>query len=340
MTALSVVIITRNQEWNVDRLVQSVIERTSFLESREIVLVDSASSDRTTDIAARYPITVLKLRPDQLLTAAAGRYVGFRNTTGELVLFLDGDHELCEGWLQAGLDVMRKYPDVAVVSGQIHDVAPDHPASRPIACPPADATPLMTVVPHGGPAALYRRRVLDEVGPFNPYIISDEEPELCVRIRHHGYRVVRLERTVAHHYSVARDNIPQMYARWRKKLYVGSGQNLRYKWNTEYLLPYIRARGHGFVPLLVLLLGGLVLIGSLVSGKWRPFRLWAALLGAALGADAIRKRSAVAVVSSVLKRLFIAHGTVAGVLMTPYPPDTYPARLDVIKKAEQSVPIP
>ena len=97
MTELSVVLISKNQEWNIARLVESVLRETDALPSREIVLVDSASTDRTTEIAARYPIAVLKLCPEQRLTAAAGRYVGYKRTTGDLVLFLDGDMELVRG---------------------------------------------------------------------------------------------------------------------------------------------------------------------------------------------------------------------------------------------------
>jgi glycosyltransferase involved in cell wall biosynthesis len=91
MTELSVVLISKNQEWNIARLVESVLKETDRLPAREIVLVDSASTDRTIEIAAQYPISVLRLCPKQRLTAAAGRYVGTKQTRGGLVLFLDGD---------------------------------------------------------------------------------------------------------------------------------------------------------------------------------------------------------------------------------------------------------
>src|SRR5205814_10040498 len=42
-----------------------------------------------------------------------------------------------------------------------------------------------------GGAALYRRSVLEHVGTFNPYLFSDEEPELYIRIRHAGYQVLQ-----------------------------------------------------------------------------------------------------------------------------------------------------
>ena len=52
-----------------------------------------------------------------------------------------------------------------------------------------------------GGAAMYRRSTLEEVGPFNPWMHSDGEPELCVRIRHAGYRILKLGHPIAYHYS-------------------------------------------------------------------------------------------------------------------------------------------
>src|SRR3954447_26315916 len=99
MIQLSVVFITRNQAWNVRRLVESVLSQASPFLSIEIVLIDSASTDETVEIACEYPITVISLDADQRLTAAAGRHVGYQHVTGRFILFLDGDMELYPGWL-------------------------------------------------------------------------------------------------------------------------------------------------------------------------------------------------------------------------------------------------
>ena len=107
MAELSIVLISKNQAWNMSRLVESVLRNTTCVSSREIVLVDSASTDGTIEVASRYPIRILRLRPDQHLTPAAGRYIGYKHTSGELVLFLDGDMELCKGWLETGLQILE-----------------------------------------------------------------------------------------------------------------------------------------------------------------------------------------------------------------------------------------
>lgn len=117
MIELSVVVITKNQEWNVARLLESILEATSSVESREIILVDSASTDTTTEIASHYPVHVVRLHSNQHLCAAAGRYVGYHQTTDQFVLFVAGDMELCVGWFENALMVMKSNSDVAVVTG-------------------------------------------------------------------------------------------------------------------------------------------------------------------------------------------------------------------------------
>ncbi len=122
--ALSVVVIGRNEAANIARLLESVLRETSALPS-EVVVVDSASTDGMAEVAARYPVEVLRLSHDQPLSAAAGRYVGFAWSTGEHILFLDGDMELHPGWLDRGLGILAEHRDAGVVTGRLLDPAAD-----------------------------------------------------------------------------------------------------------------------------------------------------------------------------------------------------------------------
>ncbi len=68
MPDLAVVLISKDQEWNIVRLIKSALRWTASFPSREIVLVDSASVDNTVDIARNYSINIIRLQPDQRLT--------------------------------------------------------------------------------------------------------------------------------------------------------------------------------------------------------------------------------------------------------------------------------
>jgi glycosyltransferase involved in cell wall biosynthesis len=330
VTDLAVVLISRNQEWNIARLIESVLNGTSCVPSREIALVDSASTDRTTDIARGYPINILRLRPEQHLTPAAGRYVGYKHTTGDLVLFLDGDMELYPGWLEKALRFIRSSPDVAVVTGQIIDLpktaGPDD--KPPLAKTDIDAA---SEVRQGGGAAMHRRSVLEEVGPFNPYLYSEEEPELGVRIRHAGYRVLRLHYPIAYHYSDPSGALSTLVGRWRRNLFLGGGQAIRYHLGSEVFWPYFKERGYGCLPILGLMAGLISFLGSFKSGQWVWFSLWLLMLAGVIVGYIYRKRSLYWAVYGLLERTFFADGTVRGFVLKPLNPDSYPGRLDVIK---------
>jgi glycosyltransferase involved in cell wall biosynthesis len=338
MTELSVVLISKNQEWNTARLIESVLRETGPISAREIVLVDSASTDRTTEIAAEYPISVLKLSPEQRLSAAAGRYVGYKWITGDLVLFLDGDMELCQGWMNKALTVMHTRPEVAAVCGQVIDRPKEFQISNKeiqtlrVNCPnPSSNEDAGVDVLHGGGAAMYRRSVLERVGTFNPYLYSDEEPELCLRIRYAGYRVLRLPCAIAFHYSSSPEAFTTLLGRRNRNLWLGFGQNIRYYIGSPLLWPYLRERGWVAAPIIILFIGFLAAIASFKTSEWGWLALWCLSLIVMMIGISVRKRSMKRALFSLFQRLLILEGTLRGVLLKPYDPTGYPGRYDVMQ---------
>lgn len=332
MASLAVVLISRNQAWNIGRLIESILRETESLEAREILLVDSASTDETTKIAASYPIDVVRLRDDQPLTPAAGRYLGFRRTSAEFVLYLDGDMELCSGWLELGLAAMEAAPDLAVLTGDLREVLPSAAAGPKDPPPPADGATLEDVR-HSGGAALHRRTAVEEVGGFNPFLHSDEEPDLCIRVRHAGHRVAHIDRPIAYHYSRPDSTIATVLERRRRRLYLGAGQSIRYHLRDGLLWAYVRERGYGLIPGVGLLAGAWALTRARAD---RPawLRGWLLSMAAFLTADAMRKRSVYRTLHSLVLRLCILDGTVRGFARSPAPSESYPARFDVVSRAE------
>lgn len=296
------------------------------------MLVDSASTDQTTEIATRYPISILKLSTDQRLTAAAGRYVGYHQTTGDLVLFLDGDMELYEAWLEQALQIMYSNPVVAVVTGKVIDMpilarAPIEKYREPF---PTNLAGAFSVLQAGG-AAIYRRSVMEKVGTFNPYLYSDEEPELCLRIRYAGYRILRLPQPIAFHYSSPVEAFSTLLGRRSRNLWLGFGQNIRYLFGGPLFWQYLRERGWVVPPALFLGFGIVAVLTSILTGLWAWFALWGVILIILTLGLTFRKRSLKRALFSLFQRLLIFEGTVRGLLLKPYDPANYPGRFDKIQ---------
>jgi glycosyltransferase involved in cell wall biosynthesis len=313
---LSVVVITKNLEWNIGRLLDSVLAETADLPGTEVIVADSASTDETVSIASKYRgVKVVRLRSDQRLTPGAGRYVGSQYANGEHILF--------PGWLQAAFEVLEEKPEIGGVTGIIIDVPKlVTPSGSADACP--RRRDLHDVPYLIGRVCLYRRAVLDEVGTFHPYLFAEEEPELALRIRHAGYRLVEIQQPAGFHHS---DEIAETFtillAHRRRNFLVGLGQNLRILFGTPTFWPYVRERGFAFIPVLTLLAGAATLAIAMATRNWLPFELLTLLAVCVLAAYAIRNRSIYKTALSLLFRALVIVDTVRGVLLETPDPKNY-----------------
>ena len=332
---LSVVLISKNQAWNISRLINSVIEEINNYDSTEIILVDSASTDRTTEIAAQFPIKVLKLHPGQHLSASAGRYVGIKNTSGNFILFLDGDMELCHGWLDKALEILEKESKIGVVCGRVVDRPIDMKSTgkQRQEMLPIDKTEAIEVL-QGGGASLYRRSVLEEVATFNPFLFSDEEPELCLRIRNAGYKILRLPQPIVFHYTVEWEALSTFLAKRKNNIWLGYGQNLRYYLGTPLFYQYLKERGWVVPPFIFLCGGFIALIITIISRNLLWFGLWIAILIIITLLLTIRKRSLKQAFLILLRRWLILEGSIRGFLIKPNNPMSYPGKFDVIREIQ------
>ena len=316
---LSVVLISRNQIWNISRLIESVRYDCATI-NHEVILVDSASTDGTADAAARHDIRVLQIEPTEHMSPAAGRYLGHRSTTGELVLFLDGDAELVPGWLKMAIALMEDDPAIGGVTGARISLPIDTtPANRPA---PPPLTGEWTAVTHSGGSALYRRSALDVADTFDPFLYSDEEPDLSIRLRHHGYRLVRTEYPAIFDYTDPLDRISTLWGRRKRGLYLGAGQNLRKHYGQPTFSRYLRERGFGVLPLVGVPLYAAALAAAVQRGRGPVIGILS-LPPLAFGLLTMRKGSPSKALHALVLRALIAEGTVRGLCLPVRDPESY-----------------
>jgi GT2 family glycosyltransferase len=340
MLDLSIVLINKNQAWNISRLIESVLRATSSVHSKEIILVDSASTDETVALAGRYPITILRLRPGQRLSPAIGRYIGSQRARGDLVLFLDGDTELVEGWLARALQKMRDEPGAGVLTGKVINCQTSA-AGRAV---PLDevykgaSREVLWGSYDGGGAAMYRRSLLEKVGTFNPGLFADEEPELCLRIRHAGYRVLELDYPIVWHYNDAPEAISNVLSRRRRNFLLGVGQCLRYHLGDDLLWPYIKERGRwSLAAMLSLGIGVAAALRYLVAGDPTWFASWVFAVALVVAGMAWRKRSLRGALIGAFHRVLQVEGLLRGFFRQPLRPENYSWCFDVVKECSDGL---
>jgi glycosyltransferase involved in cell wall biosynthesis len=94
---LSIVIIAKNEEKNIGRLLDSIRKQKTTI-PYEIILADAKSTDATVSIAGRYGVKIVNGG-----MPSVGRNIGASYATGDIILFLDADTVLPECFIEKNL---------------------------------------------------------------------------------------------------------------------------------------------------------------------------------------------------------------------------------------------
>jgi len=167
-----------------------------------VVYVDSGSTDGSVARAASLGADVLELDRDLPFSAARARNEGLRRLLSlcpdlQFVQFVDGDCEVRDGWLATGAQMLASHPDVAIVAGRVRERHPENSRYNRL-CDMEWNTPIGEVEACGG-IFMARIAAFQAVGGFSPHVIAGEEPELCLRLRHAGWKILRLDAEMVLH---------------------------------------------------------------------------------------------------------------------------------------------
>jgi GT2 family glycosyltransferase len=209
VTFTGVVVIGRNEGERLKRCLQSVAG------AGQIVYVDSGSSDGSAAWARAAGATVIDLDLRLPFTAARARNAGWRLLVEEapaceFVQFVDGDCEVSPGWLGAARAFLASHPEVAAVSGRLHERHPERSLYNLLCDMEWDAPSGESSAVGGN--AMYRIEALQAVKGYREALIAGEEPELCLRLRREGWRIWRIPEAMALH-----DAAMTRFSQWWKR---------------------------------------------------------------------------------------------------------------------------
>jgi glycosyltransferase involved in cell wall biosynthesis len=191
---IGVVVIGRNEG---DRLKACL---RSLPASSDVVYVDSGSTDDSVAFAHSLNFRVIALSTDRGFTAARARNAGLEALSGQPLTFVqmvDGDCEVDSGWIATARAALEAEPDLAVVFGRRRERFPDRSIYNAL-CDEEWNVPVGEARSCGGDA-LFRLGALAQAGGYNPDIIAGEEPDLCFRMRAHGWRIRRIDAEMTRH---------------------------------------------------------------------------------------------------------------------------------------------
>ena len=115
MRGITIVIRCFNEEEHIARLLTGISRQT--VQPRDIILVDSGSTDATLEIAARFPVTVLPIAPEQF-SFGRSLNLGCRAARGEIIVIASAHvYPVFDTWL-AELTAPFGEAEVALVYGR------------------------------------------------------------------------------------------------------------------------------------------------------------------------------------------------------------------------------
>ena len=214
MSQLGFVVIGRNEGDRLIRCLESL--RAQCNDTEPIVYVDSGSTDGSIEFAKSVGADVVSLDLSQPFTMARGRNAGLRHLQQtypdvEYIQFLDGDCELVSGWVEQALQTIQSDESFAIVCGRRRERFPEESVYNLLADIEWN-TPVGEANFCGGDA-LIRVAAISEVDGYNPAMICGEEPEMCIRLRHRGWKIQRIAADMTKH-----DLSMHYFGQWWKRM--------------------------------------------------------------------------------------------------------------------------
>jgi GT2 family glycosyltransferase len=330
-----VIIKAYNEETNICSAIESSLRAVAEI-GGEVTLADGHSTDRTVQLASRYPIRIARLENAHERCCGVGPQLGYQHSVGEYVYILDGDMQMVPGFLPEALIFLAQHPEVAGVGGRVveQNLQSMEYRERALRGAPHMSPGEVDRLDGGG---LYRRRAIEETGFLSDRNLhSYEEFDLAVRLRAHGWKLWRLPVDAATHYGHDSPPYQLLMRRWRARYVDGLGELLRGAIGQSHMKLVLRGMRELRIYAAVLVWWALILSMPF----WDvPAALDLALVPLVIAAPVLvmawRKKSWSRAIYSVVSWCFYTAGMVRGLLVSRKPAHAFiPSR--IIREPAQS----
>lgn len=186
LPTVSVIVPVHNAERTLPRLMASLRAQSYPRERVEILLVDNRSTDRSAEVMRGYADARALSQADRQGPAAT-RNEGIRASHGETLAFIDADCRAHPEWLSRGIGALQE-KGLDRVAGRVEFVLPPRPNIYEIYDSTVNfrQTDFLSAGWCGTGNLFARRGVFDEVGLFDPELISHEDSEWGLRATRAG----------------------------------------------------------------------------------------------------------------------------------------------------------
>jgi glycosyltransferase involved in cell wall biosynthesis len=317
---VSIIIKALNEERHIAAAIESAMAAIKGIQG-EIILADSASTDRTVEIARRYPIKIVQMTRVRDRSCGAGAQLGFQYSSGRYIWLADGDMELRPGFLIASIQFLEGHPDVAGVGGMLteHETSNLEYVKRRAREYGTRRPGFVTRLDGGG---VYRRAAIESAGYLTDRNMHGfEELELGARLVSRGWKLARLALPDVDHHGHSGSAYRLLWRRFTSGVALANGEVLRAAVGQSHFMTVLRQERHSLVLLALVCSWWLCLVAApVLLGGWRGAVAIAMLVAFPVAVMAIRFRSLAIGLYSVAAWQIFAIGFWPGFLRRRIPP--------------------
>lgn len=218
---ISVLLTAINSENNLKNCLKSIRKNNYNKKYYEIIYVDAGSSDNSLKTAKKFGAKIIVKKNANI---PEGRNLGIKNSKGEILAFTDTDCVVDKNWLKE-IDLELSKEGVLAVGG------PNLIPKAKTWFEKCIGTALNTYFGSLGSIsglikekrtavrsvaannAAYKREIIKDVGLFDEKLITGEDPDLNLRIRKKGFKIIYSPKIKVWHYrrQTLKKFLKQMY---------------------------------------------------------------------------------------------------------------------------------
>jgi glycosyltransferase involved in cell wall biosynthesis len=212
---VSVVIGVYNGADMIGDCLESLLEQNYPCDAYDIIVVENGSTDNTAEVVKRYPVRFFQ---NEVRGLAPARNLGLENSEADIVMTTDAD---CIVHPDCLAELAKPYadPEIGGVGGAI--LAYDDGDRNIIETFSDENAPLVNYVSGEheflprlcGAHASYRRHLLNQIGGFNPNMLTGEDVDISWRIQlETGTRLAYAPKAIIyHHHRASRVGLARQY---------------------------------------------------------------------------------------------------------------------------------
>lgn len=202
---VSVIVTTKNEEKNINRLLSSIKKQTYF--PIEIIVVDNSSTDGTQKAARQFTKKVVNFGPER----SAQRNFGIIKSTGKFFIFLDADMELSPKVIEDCVDVVSRDKKIGAV------IIPEQSVAQTF-WEKVKAFERSFYVEEGDntieAARFFKKEAYTKAGGYDESITGPEDWDLPETVKDLGYKICRTKSKIFHY-----EKIGSLISLSKKKFY-------------------------------------------------------------------------------------------------------------------------